>query len=221
MTTGFVLSKLPLYTNELQASVAGNIVFKNNAGTTVGTVSDAGAWALGPDAGVATAVLCNGALSLKTTYEINDAGGKYVKIKGGNGATAVATGYVGEKREFTARTIAAVTTSWTAHASALDTLPAGRWQVHLYANLTGASGATLGEFTIATNTADDATGFYSMSGITLSGTGNTSGSTASGWRFYGGSFIVEIASSLALYAKAVSTGANRNIQVFGYAIRIN
>lgn len=48
MTTGLVLSKLPLYTNELQASVAGNILFKNNAGTTVGIVGNAGDWTLGP-----------------------------------------------------------------------------------------------------------------------------------------------------------------------------
>jgi hypothetical protein len=88
--------------------------------------------------------LKDGGVILKTGAEISDAGGKYVKIKGGDGSGAVAAGYIGEVRETT-------TTNWSAalgaasgtsslnntlnnaagSAVSLDSLPAGTWAITL------------------------------------------------------------------------------------------
>lgn len=69
----------------------------------------------------------DGGVTLKTGSEIADAGGKYVKIKGGDGAEVVATGYVGEKVSFTARSVTLTNADTYYATAALATLGSGTW----------------------------------------------------------------------------------------------
>lgn len=135
-------------------------------------------------------------------------------IVGDTSGSVVPTGMVGEVRSFTARTIAAVTTGMTASA-ALDTLPAGRWHIVPNVTATAAASATTIEVIISSNNANDGTG-----SIGSYSAANTSGVTSGNWGFPLQNCILDVSTSQTLYAKAQSTGANRNAIVSGYAIRI-
>lgn len=135
-------------------------------------------------------------------------------IVGDTSGSVVPTGMVGEVRSFTARTIAAVTTGMTASA-ALDTLPAGRWHIVPNVTATAAASATTIEVIISSNNANDGTG-----SIGSYSAANTSGVTSGNWGFPLQNCILDVSTSQILYAKAQSTGANRNAIVSGYAIRI-
>lgn len=124
------------------ADGSGNTYFVTGVGATqtVGIIFAAGAWTLGPSTGIATALTVNGAVSLKTGYEINDAGGKPVKIKGGDG-TAIAAGYVGESKLVRVSYVQAGTVWETAASITLET---GRWLLSgaTWQNANNASGGT-------------------------------------------------------------------------------
>ena len=61
--------------------------------------------------------LKDGGVILKTGSEISDAGGKYVKIKGGDGSGAVAAGYIGHKTSSAGSNTTLSTATWTNVAS--------------------------------------------------------------------------------------------------------
>lgn len=136
-------------------------------------------------------------------------------IVGDTSGTAVAAGYVGEVRTFTSRTVAAVTTGFTANSSALDTLTAGTWQVFTYNTATATTSATYAEVIISSNSNNDSTGSLGQFSAL-----NTTNLTSSSWTFPGVPFTINVSSTQALYAKSQSYGANRNIAVAGYAVRI-
>jgi hypothetical protein len=139
-------------------------------------------------------------------------------IVGDTSGTAVPSGYVGEKRSFTARSISAVTTGYTANATALDTLPGGRWLVFFTMVVTAAASATMLECIISGNSNNDSTG--NLDPESQISAVNTSGITVGAWAFPGNSFVLDVSSSQALYAKSQSYGANRSVSVDGYAVRI-
>ena len=136
-------------------------------------------------------------------------------VIGDTTGTTVPAGYIGETRTFTSRAISAVTSGMTANASPLDTLPQGRWQVFHYFVLSATSGATFAEAFISSNSNNDGTG-----NLGAIATGNTTNLTGQSWNFPGYAFVVDVASSQALYAKAQSYGVNRTVSFFGYAVRI-
>jgi hypothetical protein len=73
-------------------------------------------------------LLKDGGVTLKTGSEISDAGGKYVKIKGGDGSGAVAAGYVGYLLEDTETTGVSVTGTSNATVCTVD-ITAGIWEI--------------------------------------------------------------------------------------------
>jgi hypothetical protein len=77
--------------------------------------------------------LKDGGVILKTGSEISDAGGKYVKIKGGDGSGAVASGYVGEIKTNNGLANTTLTTSGTGYDAGNITLDPGVWAI--YANV--------------------------------------------------------------------------------------
>ena len=128
--------------------------------------------------------------------------------------SAVPAGYVGEVRNFTSRTISATTTGMTA-SLALDTLTPGRWHIVPNAAAVATAGATSAEVIISTNNSNDATG-----SIGSYSAANTASLTTGTWTFQLQNCILDLSTSQTIYAKCQSTGANRNVTVSGFAIRI-
>ena len=134
---------------------------------------------------------------------------------------AVAAGYVGERRNFTQAIISAVTTGFTGLATPLDTLPAGCWLINFMVGATGAASATLAEGGIATNSNNDTTGILLIDATNAAiATINTNGVTSGNYYAGGPGLILNISSSQAIYGKAITYGANRNVIIRGFAVRI-
>jgi len=133
-------------------------------------------------------------------------------VLGSTSGVAPAAGVIGEVRAFTNRVVSAVTANFVANASALDVLPAGHWAVYGKASVATGSVTSLNAL-ISTNIASDATGDIGSTSITTP----TFSGFATAPLFVA---VVDVATTLGIYAKANTSGANANVTVSGFAIRI-
>lgn len=131
-------------------------------------------------------------------------------IKGVTDGTAIASGYIGEKVDFTSRSVSATTAAWVANSNAVVTVQPGAWLL------------------VATGDADAASGLVSA-GIGIFGDGSngptnlihTGYSGTSGNRVkFDLTKYVNVSSATSYYLKSTTIGANTTVTMTGYAIRI-
>ncbi len=147
-------------------------------------------------------------------------GNKAILVQGGDG-TAIPAGMVGEKRDFTSRATVAVSGSWTSNSSALDTLPAGRWQLYHIATWAANNSANGISFGIATNGTADATGLIATGGNSTTAAVNAQNASSSvDAKVVGFPHVIDVATTQAIYAKSYADDASVSVTFYGYAIRI-
>lgn len=171
----------------------------------------------------------NGFIAMLSSYidALDWATGDKLKVIAGNGARinaipagkmpglttgqAIGAGYVGERRNFTSRVVAATTSGWTASAL-LDTLPAGVWTIYckMLADAVNVTGASC---LISDNNNNDSTG-------DIDNTITSVGAVSYTVRCLITPATINISTSKSLYAKCNVQAVNANMTISGYAVRV-
>jgi hypothetical protein len=161
--------------------------------------------------------LKDGGVILKTASEISDAGGKYVKIKGGDGSSAIGSGYNGERSTDATGTLSNVNVTNYTVSSAIQ-LSAGVWDVYIScapSSLGDAVGLTATVFGFSTSNATTSAGLtQGLNAIALVANTLT----------WGGSFgPIRIAVSAATnyYFKQLLYGTSATTTSSGYRVMLN
>lgn len=139
-------------------------------------------------------------------------------VLGAQTGAAIPASYVGEKLDFTARTISGVTTGYTANSGGkLATLTPGVWLIFAQVSSGGGAGLTgYGAFiATGTNNADDQWITGTSANTTFVNDVNFGSSTQMVVVTYNATTSTDI------YAKAKTYGASQTITIRGYAVRIN
>jgi hypothetical protein len=138
------------------------------------------------------------------------------QLQSAGDGTAVPSGYVGEKIDFTSRAVTTVSGSYRANTSALATLNSGIYLIFGIASLPGGSGNN-SVSVIATNSNNDGTGFVQSNYTTSNYQTAAAGGIVPQMVGY---LQVPSGTTQALYAKAYGDGNAPIVTVGGFAIRI-
>lgn len=159
---------------------------------------------------------------LSSTKEINS-GTSYVKIKGGNGAFFVASGYVGEVILFTSRGVSCPSGGYGSNTSPLATITPGVWILYFQGSFSAVNTANKVSFWLSVTSAAGGGDviYYDPS---ISGAAeyvNNQNASASGLATVPGHPIpYRFGVSTPIYAKGYAEDAAVVITITGYAIRI-
>ncbi|NDC94891.1 hypothetical protein EB118_12625 [bacterium] len=138
------------------------------------------------------------------------------QLQSSGDGTAIPTGYVGEKIDFTNRAVTTVNGAYRANSTALATLNPGVYLIFGNASLPGGTGSN-SVSVIATNTNSDSSGFVQSNYTTSNYQTAAAGGIVPQMVGY---LQVPSGTTQALYAKAYGDGNAPIVTVGGFAVRI-
>ena len=137
-------------------------------------------------------------------------------VKAAESGLAIGAGYAGYKLDMVARDVSAVTTGASANASPLITLTPGNWMVYPFMASGFASGLVRCEAFLSSDSNNASTNI--VGGSTYPKVDTT---VSTGVPMHPTYVSVPAGSTLPLYGKARSVGANTTVNISGYAVLLN